>query len=135
MEQAAGYREVEHTADWALQVWAADLAGLLAQAAVGMNALAEVQLADARLQRTIVLEAPDAEMLLVAFLSELLFFGEDENLGFDQFEITLDGLHLRAVLGGAQYLSRKKEIKAVTYHNLAIKHRPGRVEVEIVFDV
>ena len=27
--EMAGYREVEHTADWELEVWATDLAGLL----------------------------------------------------------------------------------------------------------
>ena len=40
----AGYRELEHTADWELEAWADDLPGLLEQAARGMYALSGVRL-------------------------------------------------------------------------------------------
>ncbi|MFA5873569.1 MAG: archease [Anaerolineales bacterium] len=39
------YEELPHTADWCLRVWAADMAGLFAEAARGMNALSGVRLA------------------------------------------------------------------------------------------
>ena len=42
----AGFQEIEHTADWALQVWAPDLPILFTLAAEGMNSLAEVKLAE-----------------------------------------------------------------------------------------
>jgi hypothetical protein len=71
---SAGYREIEHTADWQLDVWAPDLGALLEQAARGMYALAGVRLTDGPRQ-AYDLEVPfhDPEGLLVAFLSELLF--------------------------------------------------------------
>ena len=60
----AGYREISHTADWALQVWAPDLSGLLVQAARGMTALLDLQLAEApRLEHLLTLDAADPESL------------------------------------------------------------------------
>ena len=65
-----GFEEISHTADWALRVWADDLEGLFAEAARGMNALSGAQLAEGpKVKRTFEAEAPDAESLLVAFLS------------------------------------------------------------------
>lgn len=132
----AGYQEIEHTADWALQVWAPTLEALFAQAAMGMYALAGTRLNQGwREKRKLHLEAGDAESLLVAFLSELVFLGEQENLGFDRFEIEIEGNALRAKIEGAPMATRKKEIKAVTYHNMEIRPGTRGLEVEIVFDV
>lgn len=131
-----GYREIEHTADWALQVWAPDLNILFEQSALGMFALADTELEPSpRLSRSLQLEALDNESLLVAFLNELLFFGEAENLGFDSFEVNVQGHQLTSQLTGAAFVTRKKEIKAVTYHNLEIKSSPDGLEVQLVFDV
>ncbi|MFC2053874.1 archease, partial [Chloroflexota bacterium] len=33
--EIAGFREIEHTADWELEVWAPDILELLKQAAIG----------------------------------------------------------------------------------------------------
>lgn len=132
----AGYREIEHTADWELQVWAPDLAALLEQAARGMFALSGTILKDReRFEREIDLRADDAETLLVTFLSELLFTAESESLGFDTYQLHLDGYHLHAKLQGAELAGQNKEIKAVTYHRMAIKETGRGLEVNIVFDV
>jgi SHS2 domain-containing protein len=136
IEIEAGYREIEHTADWELSVWAPDLASLLEQAARGMYSLAGTQLIpDKRQARQIDLLSFDPEQLLVAFLSELLWLGEKDGLGFDTFKINLteDGLHAR--LEGAPIAAQSKEIKAVTFHNLSIRQRANQYEVNIVFDV
>ncbi len=131
-----GFREVPHTADWELEVWGPDLPALLEQAARGMCALAGVRLAPAgRITRSLELQAADPESLLVSFLSELLFFGWQENLGFDTFELELDDLHLNASLQGAPIAEQAKEIKAVTYHKLAIQPGPRGLAAHIVFDV
>ncbi len=132
----SGYQEIEHTADWELAVWAPGLPGLLEQAARGMYALA-----GARLQPvppvccTLELQAEDAESLLVSFLSELLYWVEQDNLAFDQFHLSLDGFHLRASLSGAPLARWEKEIKAVTFHNLLARQTDQGWRVNIVFDV
>lgn len=131
-----GYREVEHTADWELAVWAPDLPGLLIQAALGMLALSGATLQDAPRQSCqLSLPVADPERLLVSFLSELLWLGECDGLGFDTFDLSLNKDHLNAHIEGAPIASQSKEIKAVTFHNLAIRQTGCGLEVNIVFDV
>lgn len=131
-----GFEEIAHTADWALRVWAPDLPELFAQAAQGMYALMQVRLEPApRLERALEIEGADAESLLVSFLSDLLYYGEHEGVGFDTFDIQVDGTRLRAVAGGAPIAQQNKEIKAVTFHNLAVYASEAGVSTIIVFDV
>ena len=134
--QPAGFQEHEHTADWELGIWAPDLPALLEQAARGMYALAGVRLgAGARQRLSVQLEAADREILLVSFLEQLLYLGELEGLGFDEFEIEVEAGWVRAELGGAPIETQAKEIKAVTYHNLVIRETQRGLEANIVFDV
>ncbi len=132
----AGYREIEHTADWELEVWAPSLEELLSTAARGMYALSGIRLAPGpRVARHIQVEGSDEETLLVSFLSELLYLEETEGLAFDEIHLKIEGLSLSAELRGAPIAQMNKEIKAVTYHNLKVQHRNGRLYVRIVFDV
>ena len=131
-----GYQEIEHTADWAMRVWAPDLAGLLLESARGMTALMEIALQGKRLAvRTIEFFAEDAESLLVTYLSELLFIGESEGLGFSEAHLSIQDNQLKGELIFRQIKSQRKEIKAVTYHKLAIQETKGGLETVIVFDV
>jgi len=131
-----GYEEIPHTADWSLRVWADNLEGLLAESARGMYWLAGTELADEpRSTQTFEAKEPDSESLLVAFLSELVYYAEQENLGFDDFDIHIKTGRLKAELGGAPLKSMDKVIKAVTWHNLNITETARGLEVEIVFDV
>ena len=131
-----GYREIEHTADWELEVWAPDIEALFVQAAQGMLALSGLQIkTEPRVERQLDLQAPDDESLLVAFLSELLFLGEQEGLGFDHFRIKITEHRLSAQLSGAPLLSIDKEIKAVTFHRLAILTDENGLRTRLVFDV
>ncbi len=135
-ERISGYRELEHTADWEIEVWAPDLVGLLEEAARGMYALSGARLDTYNSQsRTIEISAKEPEVLLVVFLEELLYLGEMENLGFDKFELRLEDGVLSAKLEGGFLVSLEKEIKAVTYHNLQIRETGRGIMVNIVFDV
>jgi SHS2 domain-containing protein len=132
----SGYRELPHTADWALEVWAPDEAGLLATAARGMYALmGVVWQSGPRVQRRLVVRAPDAESRLVDFLGELLYRLDQEGLAFDQLEMAVSGTQVVADLVGGSLGSITKEIKAVTYHNLVVRRTARGLETVIVFDV
>ncbi len=137
MQPQFGFHEHAHTADWELEVWAPDLATLLEQAARGMYALSGLRLqAGLSQERSISLHAADAEGLLVRFLTELLWVEQQQRLGFDNFSIRVDDeCDLHAELSGSTILSLDKEIKAVTYHNLAVKTTEHGLHVNIVFDV
>ncbi len=137
MENApAGFREIEHAADWALQVWAPDLAGLLEQAARGMIALAGIRWVESSpREQEIELFFLDREQLLVKFLSEVLYWIEQENLAFTEYCLVLTEDRLKATLRGYPIRSIEKAIKAVTYHMLEIRQTARGYEAYIVFDV
>ncbi len=131
-----GFREVEHTADWELHVWAPDLPELLRQAARGMYALSHTRLAPGpRLEREFAFPYSDPENLIVDFLSELLYFGEEEGIGFDEFQIELTGTSCKFRVCGAPVEAQSKEIKAVTFHGLEVRETQKGLEANIVFDV
>jgi len=132
----AGFREIEHTADWQLHVWAPNLVALLKQSARGMYTLSHTVLRkNDHLKREFELTISDRETLIVDFLSELLYYGEDENIAFDDFQLEIIEDRLRARIGGALIANQAKEIKAVTYHCLEVQDTEHGLEVQIVFDV
>jgi SHS2 domain-containing protein len=65
----------------------------------------------------------------------LLYLGESEGMGFDDFDISLRDNRLHAVARGAPIAAQNKEIKAVTFHNLAVYSSEAGVSTIIVFDV
>lgn len=136
MDGTAGYHEIEHTADWELQIWAPDLPSLLLTAAQGMYALSHTKLAAGlRGTRKFEISYVDRESLLVDFLSELVFFGENEGIAFDRYQLDFKGSSLKVQARGAPIQDQAKEIKAVTYHDLHIRETERGLEVNIVFDV
>ena len=135
-EIKAGFREVPHTADIEIHVWAPDLSALLEQSAIGMYALAGTTLEkEPRETRSFEILYLDRESLIVDFLSELLFYGEDEELGFDIFQITLNHESCNIYIEGAPISNNLKEIKAVTYHGISVEETLHGLAVNIVFDV
>ena len=131
-----GFEEIPHTADWSAHIWAEDLPSLFKEAAWAMNSLSGTVIgAGPRLKRTFETKGPDAESLLVAFLSELLYYQEHENFVFDQFDLKVAAQWLKVEMEGAPIVSSEKAIKAVTYHNLKIERTQRGFETTIVFDV
>lgn len=132
----AGFREIEHTADWELFVWGPDLHSLFEQSAMGMYDLCGAHwLEAASVKKVIKITAIDNESLLVCFLSELLYYYEKDGLGFKYIQIKITGSTLQAELEGKAITALDKEIKAVTYHNLKIRQTRSGWEANIVFDV
>ncbi len=137
---AAGFREIEHTADWALEVWAPDLPELFRQALWGMYALMGLAQPKPETARSIRLDAPDLETLLVDFLTEALFWLDVERwaaAAVPELDITPHKdhwtAHGRAV--GSPVPPGEKEIKAVTYHGLHIQATDDGYRAVVVFDV
>ena len=131
-----GFEEIPHTADWSLRVWAGDLEGLLAESARGMYWLTGAELVDKpRITKTFEAVEPDDESLLIAFLSELVYYAEQEYAGFDEFEFSTKNDRLKVEMRGAPLNAVSKVIKAVTWHNLKIEKTARGLEVQIVFDV
>jgi SHS2 domain-containing protein len=131
-----GFEEISHTADWSVLVWSHDLPSLFEESARAMNTLAGTVTDEGpRVQQVFESAGSDVESLLVAFLSELVYYQEQENLAFDTFDIQLSSKQISVNMEGAQIISVDKAIKAVTYHNLKIEETPRGYEAVIVFDV
>jgi SHS2 domain-containing protein len=131
-----GFEEISHTADWSVRVWAEDLPSLFAESGRAMNILAGIVISkSSRVKRIFGANALDAESLLVSFLSELVYYQEQENLAFDIFHLEVDSQKLNVEMEGAEIASADKAIKAVTYHNLKIEKTNRGFETTIVFDV
>ena len=133
-----GFEEVEHTADRALRIFGINLKELMISAAQGMTQLmvGEASKISTEIEKSIKLQAIDAESLLVEWLSELAYWAETEMLIFNKFRITdVSATRLQATVLGGKAAELEKHIKAVTYHNLEIIQTPQGLEVTIVFDV
>jgi SHS2 domain-containing protein len=130
------FQEIQHTADWSMHVWAENLPALFADSARGMNSLAGVRLADSpRIHREFSTRARDTESLLVAFLSELVYYSDKENVAFDTFIVEINGDRIAVEMKGAPLMWINKAIKSVTNHRMAVRQTMRGFEVEIVFDV
>ena len=133
-----GFEEIEHTADKALRISGINLRELMISAALGMT---QLMLGDAskipnEIEKSIELQAADAESLLVEWLGELAYWAETEMLVFKKFRIiNVTATRLEAIALGGKVAELEKHIKAVTYHNLEIMQTPGGLEATVVFDV
>ena len=137
MSSQASFSEVEHTADWAICVRSATLPELFVHAAIGMYSLmADISSITPTTERAIEVNSVDAEALLVKWLNELLYYTEMDGEVFCAFHIeSFESTHLRATAKAGRGIELKKQIKAVTFHNIQIASGENGYEVTIVFDV
>ena len=137
MSNQATFVEVEHTADWAIRVCGATLPELFVNAALGMYSLVtDPSSVTLTIECAIEVKGVDAEALLVNWLNELIYHTEMDGEAFGEFRIeSFEPTHLRATVRAGRELELKKQIKAVTFHNLQIVPTSSGYEVTIVFDV
>jgi SHS2 domain-containing protein len=132
---------IEHTADKGIRVEADSLAELMAGAAAGMfGSMVDLDGLAVAVTRVVRVRAPDREALLVAWLQELIFLFEVEDLVFVAFDVRrVTDTGLEAVAGGCPWPEDRPRtgaaVKAVTYHGLSIAERGGRWFASVVFDV
>jgi SHS2 domain-containing protein len=130
--------EVEHTADWALRICGQDLPALLVNAARGMSQLlvADLDALPRHVEENLVIDAYDAESLLVNWLSELAYWAEMHGVVFAEFDIhDVTPTRVQATVRGGVAPHLQKHIKAVTYHKLAVVKTEEGLEATVVFDV
>jgi SHS2 domain-containing protein len=132
------YREVEHTADWAIEVWGETVEALFVHAAMAMFELQGADLAaEPAVTATASCQAMDLETLLVGWLNELLYLSEVEDALFTRFEITIDRHdepRLTATARGTHGRGRLAHVKAVTYYHLSVEQTPADWRGTVTFD-
>ena len=121
--------------------YGSDIAELFANAAYGMFAsMADVEgVGEVREERMHV-EADGAESLMVAWLTELLYYVDAHELLFRRFEIDeIDDRHVVARAFGEKIDRERHElhfgIKAVTWHMLEVGRKGDHYEATILFDI
>ena len=130
-----GYRWVDHTAELELRL---DCPTEIAVFEDALTALAELVADGARHGRVsfeVAIEAPDRAALLAAWLDELLFRAETEDLIPERVErLRLDDGVLHATVAAVRGRPRHL-VKGVTYHRLSLERVDGRYGATVVLDV
>jgi SHS2 domain-containing protein len=137
----AGFELREHTADLALYAWGASLESLFIAAADGLYAaIGTLAFSGNGEPDQLDIQANDTTNLLQEFLSELLFRFETRDVALTDLRIDeLTDTRLRAATTRRTIDPDRsvldREVKAVTYHDLEIVDRAGRLEVTVVLDI
>lgn len=138
---SGSYHLFDHTADIGIDVVAPTAEAVFETAA---RALFEqiAQLGDVapRVERRIAVTGADRAELLVRWLAELLYLHDTEGLLFSEFKVTrLSPGELAGRASGEPYDPERHqlntEIKAVTYHQVAVERGDGGWRARVVFDV
>lgn len=148
------YKTIEHTADIGIEVSGDSLTDLFVNAAGGMFSLvlkcssgrplwrpdAMAATEGRHYVQKISLKANIKEELLVKWLEELLYFFEIKKLvpvNFGTLDLTDKKLvaEVSCAPFDPEIYHVKHQIKAVTYHNLAIIEKNGRFSAKIIFDI
>lgn len=143
MKKNNKYVYLEHTADLRFRAYGKTVSECFSNAATALtSAMVDPETIEEKEERTITLEAEDFERLLHDFLSEILFMFETEGLLFKKFEVGVGdkrGNYLNARFVGEEYNPEKhkikKEIKAVTYHEMKIKKENDLWVAEVLCDI
>jgi len=132
-----GFVEVEHTADISLRIWATTLEDLFKLSVAGMNSIIEidVDIIDSGKYHEFCIEDIDLESMLVGLLNECNYKIQQEHMCANVTEIYVKNEKINGRLLFKKIMSMRKEIKAVTFHNLKINQSKQGYSVVIVFDV
>ncbi len=133
------YELLPHTADCKIKVYANTLPELFAHAMKAMFDICKPQkkVPEMRVSHAIALTSHKIEYLLIDFLSECLTLSDINNEAYDEIKITIiTSTHLMAEVTGFKIESfQGVEIKAVTYHDLAIENENSEWTATLVFDI
>jgi SHS2 domain-containing protein len=135
------FREIEHTADKALEARGEDLPHLFESAAYGMfELMVELNTVEADREWRIELKSDSLEGLFASWLKELIFVSETDLAIPCQFDVAeLGEWHLRATARGGRLgpstVRKGAQVKAVTYHDLLIERDHQGWRATVTFDV
>jgi len=136
-----GYELFDHTADIGVRVWAPSLAKLIPPASEGLYAvLGELTTFGTSAARTFELDADDAALLLRDYLAELLQLYDSDHRRLTEIQARVYTPEHLVVTGQARTIDAGRsvpghEVKAVTYHELAIRPIPGGFEATYILDI
>lgn len=136
------YRTLRHTADKALCAWGETLPQLFENAAYGtFSLIADISKLKPDISKEVNLsDGEDLSLLLVDWLSELLYIFDSEKILFCRFKVhSLDNKGIKSTCEGLKIRQglpwRGSYLKAVTYHNLKVERTKKGYRAFIFYDV
>jgi len=137
----AGVRFLDHPSDIGIEARGVSCAEAFSRAAAAfVSLILDPSSVDATEQRAIVLHATDVEQLLVRWLSEILYLYDGCGYVSKEFRISIcTPTHLEATIVGEPIQLEKHavrmDIKAVTYHQLAVWQDADGWGVRVYLDI
>jgi SHS2 domain-containing protein len=139
--QRSGYESLDHTADLALRVWASGTRELIEQAAAGfIGLMVDPDTVEPEQEIAISATGVGPEELLVGWLNEILVAFDGQGIAPNRARVDfVSESEVRGRLYGQDFdplhNDVRNAIKAVTFHDLAVKRMGDLLEVTVVFDV
>jgi SHS2 domain-containing protein len=134
------WEHFSHQADIGIKATADSLSEAFEDAALALTAIiTEPKNVDAVESVKIECSAENEELLLVNWLSSVIYEMDVRKMLFSKFEVQIENLTLRAKIWGEKINQIKHspavETKAVTYNQLSVKEENGKWTVQCVIDV
>ena len=136
-----GYRFLDHTADFRLEIFGLDARDLFVQAAMALTDLiTDPKVLRSRHRRTLMVNGDDWADLLVNWLRELLYLWNGENqMVCDVVLDILEPTRLKADVKTESFRADvhpiRNEIKAVTYHQIEVGPYQSGWRARVIFDI
>ena len=136
-----GFEITDHTADAGIRAFGPTREDVFEQAALAMFSLiCDPATVKAREDLAVVLEAPSDDLLLAAWLNELLFLFETRRVVFASFALdAVEGGRLWGHARGEKQSARRHEVRAAvkgaTYHGLELRPAGDGWEGTVLLDV
>jgi len=135
------YEIIDHTADIGIEVRGKTLPDLFRNAALALfDLMVFTDRIGTGVEKDVLATAEDEEALLVSWLSEFLYLFDTQGLLVREIEVkTFDPRRITARVRGEPFdrtqHRAKREIKAVTYHDLKIEKGKSCFKARIIFDL
>ncbi|NYT07412.1 MAG: archease [Methanomicrobiales archaeon] len=133
------FEELEHTADVRVRVKAESLEGLFSEAARALMVVMYGSVEPGPMHRNIEVRAADLESLMHAFLSEVLYLSEVEDMVVSGAEIRLTEGRLEGEVTGEPFSPVRHrggmEVKGISLSGLSVSREDHTYTLEVIFDV
>ena len=135
------YTILEHPSDIGIEAYGKTLSEAFQNAAKGlMSIILDLSTVCTDAVRKINIQSLDKEQLLVKWLSEILYLYDGQRFVSKEFQIHhLDDGSLNATVCGTNFQQEKHrtklDVKAVTYHQIAVHEDKEGASVRIFFDI
>lgn len=136
----ASFREFDHGGDIGIEAWGSDLAAMLENAAMGLFGLVARGRVDTAVERVISVSSSSAEDLLVDWLGEAISLSGIHGEVYGAVRIDRAGEWFASgVLLGERADPSKHElrfdVKAATYHRIAVERKEDGYHGRVIFDL